>query len=176
MKVSFWESPEGMQWLHCLCMILFSVAYFLCHLHLAELHNSKKYFRKKVLQILGISSVAHQFQCLTSWCSMIHVDCEQSLYFLHEKSLGYHVPFEELLSSWIFWATEVWGERHILSIAFGLPDVISWKHWFRNTSEVAVKQSWLSCLKIGSPAKINIYKCISDASHWIITGCFGIQL
>ena len=34
-----------------------------------------------------------------------------------------------------------------------LPELTMSKHWFRKTSDVAVKHSWLSCLKTASPGK-----------------------
>ena len=51
----------------------------------------------------------------------------------------------------------------------GSPAVISWKHWFRNTSDVAVKHRWLSCRKIGFPAQRfndKYYSCTSIRIHW----------
>lgn len=45
-----------------------------------------------------------------------------------------------------------WFRRHPIPVS-SLPDTLS-KHSVRNTTDVAVKHNWLSCLKIGSPGKV----------------------
>ena len=47
--------------------------------------------------------------------------------------------------------TNNWFRRHPIPVS-SLPDTLS-KHSVRNTTDVAVKHNWLSCLKIGSPGK-----------------------
>lgn len=78
-----------------------------------------------------------------------HQEKDQTLTKQQKQSLRFikYFSFHKIISSLI----EAPDKK--MSQTDSLPELTMSKHWFRKTSDVAVKHSWLSCLKTASPGK-----------------------
>ena len=78
-----------------------------------------------------------------------HEEKDQNLIKQQKQSLQFikYFSFHKIISSLI----EAPDKK--MSQTDSLPELTMSKHWFRKTSDVAVKHSWLSCLKTASPGK-----------------------